>query len=56
MHQFDLQEEAEACRTKALAFLGRPEASILLKMAREFERLAREPQRRDHVANTPWFK
>jgi len=40
--QMCLEEEAEDCRRKALAYLGQPEASILLKVAREFDRLARE--------------
>jgi hypothetical protein len=56
MHQSDLQAEAEACRKKALAYLGRPEATFLLKAAREFERLAREPQHRTEVGDTPWSK
>jgi hypothetical protein len=45
MHQSDLHAEAEACRNKALAYLGRPEAAFLLKAAREFERLADEQRR-----------
>ena len=36
----DHDEEAEICRRRALAYLGRPEASFLLRVAREFERLA----------------
>jgi hypothetical protein len=35
-------EEAEQCRRKALAYLGRPEASFLLNVARQFDRLERE--------------
>lgn len=35
-----LEEEAEECRRKALCYLGRPEAPLLLKVAREFDRLA----------------
>jgi hypothetical protein len=34
------QEEAEDCRRKALEYPGRPEASFLLRVAREFDRLA----------------
>jgi hypothetical protein len=37
-----LYEEAEDCRRKALSYLGRPEAPFLLRVAREFERLASE--------------
>lgn len=35
-------EEAEICRRKALAYLGKPEASFLLRVAREFDRLEAE--------------
>ena len=34
------EEEAEECRRKALAYVGRPEAPFLIKVAREFDRLA----------------
>jgi hypothetical protein len=34
------EEEAEECRRKALAYLGRPEAPFLMRVAREFDRLA----------------
>jgi hypothetical protein len=40
-------EEAEHCRRQALAYLGRPEAPFLLKVAREFDRLARERSQED---------
>jgi hypothetical protein len=40
------KDEAENCRRKALAYLGRPEASLLLRVAREFDRLAAERNRR----------
>jgi hypothetical protein len=40
--KFLFAEEAEACRRKALAYLGRPEASFLLSVARQFDRLERE--------------
>lgn len=36
------EEEAEECRRMALCYLGRPEAPFLLRVAREFDRLARE--------------
>jgi hypothetical protein len=36
------EEEAQECRRKALAYVGRPEATFLLKVAREFDRLAME--------------
>ena len=38
----DFDEEAEACRRQALAYLGRPEAQFLLRVARGFEQLAAE--------------
>ncbi len=38
-HQ-SLHDQAEECRRRALAYLGRPEAVFLLDAAREFERLA----------------
>lgn len=34
-----LKLEAEQCRGRALTYLGRPEATFLLRIAREFERL-----------------
>jgi len=36
------EEEAEDCRRKALAYVGQPEAPFLLRIAREFDRLASE--------------
>lgn len=36
------EEEAQDCRRKALAYVGQPEAAFLLRVAREFDRLARE--------------
>lgn len=41
MNSLAYKEEAEDCRQKALAYLGRPEATLLLRVAREFDRLAR---------------
>jgi hypothetical protein len=46
-----LEEEAENCRRKALVYLGRPEASFLISVARQFERLAAE--RRSGRGNGP---
>ena len=37
---FRLKQEAEECRERALTYLGRPEATFLLRVAREFDRLA----------------
>jgi hypothetical protein len=42
MRNFDFRAEAENCRQKALSYLGRPEAPFLLRVAREFDRLAKE--------------
>jgi hypothetical protein len=39
-----LEEEAELCRQRALAYLGRPEATFLLRLAREYEALAKKRQ------------
>ena len=36
------QDEAEDCRRKAREYPGRPEAAFLLRVAKEFERLATE--------------
>ena len=38
-----LTDEAEHCRQKALAYVGQPEASFLLRVAEEFERLVDDP-------------
>ena len=43
MDDRSLHQEAEECRSKALSYLGRPEAPFLLHIAREFDRLAAEP-------------
>ena len=40
MTETGLHEEAHACRKRAIAYLGRPEASFLLRAAQEFDRLA----------------
>ncbi len=39
MDQIPLLEEAENCRRKALAYLGQPEAVLLLRAAKAFEEL-----------------
>ena len=39
----NLYVEAEACRQKALSYLGKLEAPFLLRIAREFDRLATKP-------------
>jgi hypothetical protein len=44
MTEMFLDEEAEQCRQRARAYLGQPEAPFLLRVAREFDRLARERQ------------
>ncbi len=41
MSEASFHEQAETCRQRALAYLGRPEASFLLRAAREFDRLER---------------
>ena len=51
MAQMCFEEEAEDCRRKALAYVGRPEASFLLGVAREFERLAGERKQAPRGAN-----
>ena len=40
MHDTSFSEEAEKCRHQARSYLGRPEARFLLRVAREFDRLA----------------
>jgi hypothetical protein len=42
MENLCLQEEAEICRRKAVRYVGQPEASFLLRVASEFDRLADE--------------
>ena len=42
MDDAELYKEAEDCRRKALGYLGRPEAPFLLRVARQFERVAEE--------------
>ncbi len=45
MKHIDLLEEAQDCRRKALTYLGQPEAALLLKVAKEFERMNTEQLR-----------
>jgi len=40
MDDAHLYDEAETCRQQAFRYLGQPEASFLLRVAHEFERLA----------------
>lgn len=42
MGSFDLHAEALKCRRKALEFIGKREASFLLRVAEQFDRLAEE--------------
>ncbi len=42
MKHIDLLEEAQDCRRKALAYLGQPEAALLLRVAKGFEGLDAE--------------
>jgi hypothetical protein len=42
VEKLEFIEEADRCRSQALAYLGTPEASLLLKVANEFERLGIE--------------
>lgn len=43
--QIPLREEAENCRRMALVYLGKPEASFLIKTAKAFEELADQKDR-----------
>ena len=40
MGKIPLQEEAELCRRRALAYIGLPEATFLMETARAFDDLA----------------
>ncbi len=40
-----LRDEAEDCRRKALAYLGRPEAEFLMRVAKSFDELAEAQSR-----------
>jgi hypothetical protein len=40
MEKIPLEEEAEICRRRAIAYLGWPEATFLLRVAKEFDRLS----------------
>lgn len=45
-----LREEAETCRRRALAYLGRPEATFLISAASAFDELAAREHRSDKTA------
>lgn len=47
MDRNSLWDEAEDCRRQACSYLGRPEAPFLLRVAREFERLAERRETAD---------
>jgi hypothetical protein len=47
-----LAEEAERCRLQALSYLGTDEASLLLRVAREFDHLAQKIRFFDVPAST----
>ena len=42
MIHIDLLEEAQDCHRKALAYVGLPEAALLLRVAKEFEKMDAE--------------
>lgn len=42
MNNISYLEEAETCRRRAMAYVGKPEATFLLRAAEEFERLDAE--------------
>ena len=44
------QEEAETCRRRALAYIGQPEATFLVRAAEEFERL--DGEQRGHFVHS----
>lgn len=43
--QIALREEAENCRRMALVYLGKPEATLLIRTAKAFEELADQEDR-----------
>ena len=45
MHHTSFHEEAEDCRRQALAYLGKPEAQFLLRVAKAFDELAEAESR-----------
>jgi hypothetical protein len=49
MDSLDLREEAEDCRRKALSYLGRPEATFLIRVARELDKLAEQSVSRGYA-------
>jgi hypothetical protein len=42
-------EEAEKCRRQAVAYIGEPEGTFLLRVASEFERLAKDRPRANQL-------
>lgn len=44
MKHMDFIKEANDCRRKALTYVGQPEATLLLKVAKAFEALAADHQ------------
>ena len=58
MRKNDFERQAEYCRGQALAYCGKPESLVLLRIAREFDRLAQgrtpsDPQSEDVVDLPP---
>lgn len=49
MDRATLHFEAKTCRQKAVSYPGKPEARFLLRVAREFDRLAKEPVSKSRV-------
>ena len=49
----DYLKEAEACRRKALRYLGKPEAPFLLRVARAFDDLDRRDDQRKSTLGSP---
>ena len=47
MQRNDFQEEAQRCREQALAYVGQPEAELLLQVACAFDDLASRPTTSD---------
>lgn len=45
IEQIPLRDEAENCRRMALVYLGKPEATLLIRTAKAFEELAEQEDR-----------
>lgn len=52
----DFYEEAERTRQQAFSYLGKPEAPFLLRIAREFERLAVQGKSTDRGDLNEWSR